>query len=156
MASIPFTSTAPRAARRRQPLTGARLIIVAVSIGFAIFIAWAMLAQVDEVSAGQGKVIPSSKVQLIQAAEPTTISELLVRSGQRVRRGQLLARLDNTQSTSATSCTPARSQYSGTPLESTCLLIGGRLKSNSMASWIGGGVARLSMEECENVRMWEM
>ena len=43
-----------------------------------------MLAQVDEVTAGQGKVIPSSKVQLIQAAEPATVSELMVRSGQRV------------------------------------------------------------------------
>jgi adhesin transport system membrane fusion protein len=101
MASIPFSPGEGRSISRRQPLTGPRLIIVTVAIGFAIFLLWAMLAQVDEVTAGQGKVIPSSKVQLIQAAEPTTISELLVRSGQRVRRGQLLARLDDTQSTSA-------------------------------------------------------
>ena len=101
MASIPFPSSDKPAPRKRQPLTGARLIIVTVSIGFLLFILWAMLAQVDEVTAGQGKVIPSSKVQLIQAAEPATISELLVRSGQRVSRGQLLARLDDTQSTSA-------------------------------------------------------
>ena len=101
MASIPLPADdSRRARRRRQPLTGPRLIIVAVALGFAVFILWAMLAQVDEVTAGQGKVIPSSKVQLIQAAEPATISELLVRSGQRVRRGQLLARLDDTQSTS--------------------------------------------------------
>src|SRR5688572_31902156 len=101
MASIPFLSSDGPAKSRRQPMTGPRLIITTVSIGFALFILWAMLAQVDEVTAGTGKVIPSSKVQLIQAAEPATISELLVRSGQRVRRGQLLARLDDTQSTSA-------------------------------------------------------
>jgi len=101
MASIPFATSNGRASRRRQPLTGSRLIIVTVAAGFALFLLWAMLAQVDEVTAGQGKVIPSSKVQLIQAAEPATISELLVRSGQRVARGQLLARLDDTQSTSA-------------------------------------------------------
>jgi len=101
MASLPFLADSRRPARRRQPLTGSRLIIVTVAVGFALFLLWAMLAQVDEVTAGQGKVIPSSKVQLIQAAEPTTISELLVRSGQRVERGQLLARLDDTQSTSA-------------------------------------------------------
>ncbi|MDQ3144914.1 MAG: HlyD family type I secretion periplasmic adaptor subunit [Pseudomonadota bacterium] len=102
MATIPFLSgDKPAAHRRRQPLTGPRLIIVSVSVGFVLFILWAMLAQVDEVTAGSGKLIPSSKVQLIQAAEPATISELLVRSGQRVRRGQLLARLDDTQSTSA-------------------------------------------------------
>ena len=101
MASIPFLPADSRRRRRRQPLTGARLIIVTVAVGFGLFLLWAMLAQVDEVTAGQGRVIPSSKVQLIQAAEPTTISELLVRSGQRVARGQLLARLDDTQSTSA-------------------------------------------------------
>lgn len=95
MSSIPFLSTG---ARRREPLTGARLIIVSVAVGFAIFILWAMLAKVDEVTAGQGKVIPSSKVQLIQASEPATVAELMVRSGQRVAKGQLLARLDNPQS----------------------------------------------------------
>lgn len=96
MATLPFAP--PAAKRHREPLTGARLIIVSVAVGFAIFLIWAMLAQVDEVTAGQGKVIPSSKVQLIQATEPATVRELLVRSGQRVRRGQLLARLDNPES----------------------------------------------------------
>ena len=95
MASIPFLPTFPK---RRQPLTGPQRIIVVTSIGFFLFLIWAMLAQVDEVTRGQGRVIPSSKIQLIQATEPATISELLVRSGQAVKRGQLLARLDNPQS----------------------------------------------------------
>ena len=98
MATFPFMTPANR--RRREPLSGARLIIVLAAIGFAVFVIWAMLAQVDEVTAGQGKVIPAGKVQLIQASEPATVSELLVRSGQRVRRGQLLARLDDTQNAS--------------------------------------------------------
>jgi len=96
MATLPFIPSATR--KHREPLTGARRIIVSVAIGFAVFILWAMLAQVDEVTAGQGKVIPSSKVQLIQASEPATVAELMVRSGQRVTKGQLLARLDNPQS----------------------------------------------------------
>jgi membrane fusion protein, adhesin transport system len=94
MASIPFLNLP----KRRQPLTGSQRVIVVSAIGFLLFIVWAMLAKVDEVTAGQGKVIPSSKVQLIQATEPATVSELLVRSGQQVKRGQLLARLDNPQS----------------------------------------------------------
>ena len=98
MATIPFLPGGTR--RRREPLTGARLIIVGSTLAFALFLLWAMLAQVDEVTSGQGKVIPTSKVQLIQAAEPATIREFLVRSGQRVKRGQLLARLDDTQSAS--------------------------------------------------------
>jgi adhesin transport system membrane fusion protein len=95
MATLPFLGPM---SRHRQPLTGSRLIIVASAIGFVLFLVWAMLAQVDEVTTGQGKVIPSSKAQLIQAAEPATIVELLVRPGERVKRGQLLARLDNPQS----------------------------------------------------------
>ena len=101
MASIPFTSANRQGGRRRVPMTGARRIIVVVAVGFAVFLLWAMLAQVDEVTKGQGKVIPTSKLQLIQAAEPSTISELLVRSGQKVRRGQLLVRLEDSQSASA-------------------------------------------------------
>src|SRR5688572_12056825 len=97
MATLPFLG---QAKRPRQPLTGSRLIIVASAIGFALFLIWAMLAQVDEVTSGQGTVIPSSKVQLVQATEPATVQELMVRTGQRVRRGQLLARLDDTQSAS--------------------------------------------------------
>jgi adhesin transport system membrane fusion protein len=97
MATLPFLGPLKR---QRQPLTGSRLIIVAAAIGFALFLFWAMLAQVDEVTRGQGKVIPISKAQLIQAAEPAIVQELLVRGGQRVRRGQLLARLDDTQSAS--------------------------------------------------------
>jgi adhesin transport system membrane fusion protein len=96
MATIPFFP--PAAGKHRPPMTGAQRIIVSVAIGFAVFLIWAMLAQVDEVTAGQGKVIPSSKVQLIQSSEPATVAELLVRSGQQVTKGQLLARLDNPQS----------------------------------------------------------
>jgi adhesin transport system membrane fusion protein len=96
-AMTPFPSTGAKS-RHRQPMTGARLIIVASAIGFALFLLWASLAQVDEVTKGQGKVIPSSKIQTIQSAEPATVSELLVRSGQRVTKGQLLARLDDPKS----------------------------------------------------------
>jgi adhesin transport system membrane fusion protein len=81
-------------------MTGARMIIVASAVAFGLFLIWASLAQVDEVTRGQGKVIPSSKLQVITAADPATISEMLVRSGQRVHKGQLLARLDNPEGAS--------------------------------------------------------
>ena len=118
MATLPLQAPAPR--RRREPLTGARLIIVSVAAGFALFLLWASLAQVDEVTAGQGKVIPSSKIQIIQASTPATIAELMVRSGQRVSKGQLLARLDNPENrsieaeTEALQARSARLQAEGT------------------------------------------
>ena len=100
MASLPFFGSRDPARTRRQPLTGPARSIVTIAIGFFILLLWSMLAQVDEVTKGQGKVIPSSKLQLIQASDPATVRELLVRTGQRVHRGELLARLDDTQSAS--------------------------------------------------------
>ncbi|MBW0145860.1 HlyD family type I secretion periplasmic adaptor subunit [Sphingomicrobium sp. B8] len=80
--------------------SGPQRLIAMLTTLFVIFIVWASLAQVDEVTRGPGEVIPSSKVQLIQASEPAIIEELMVRSGQRVEAGELLARLDDTQSAS--------------------------------------------------------
>src|ERR1044071_4692453 len=97
MASLPFIGPA---IKNRQPLTGARMIIVASAVAFFLFLIWASLAQVDEVTRGEGKVIPSSKLQVITAADPATVSQIYVRSGQRVHKGQLLARLDNPESSS--------------------------------------------------------
>lgn len=97
MASLPWIGPA---IKHRRPLTGAQLIIVATAIGFLLFLIWASLAQVDEVTRGEGKVIPSSKLQIVTAADPATVSEILVRSGQRVRKGELLVRLDSPESQS--------------------------------------------------------
>ena len=97
MATLPLFGPA---IRHRKPMTGARMIIVATAAAFMLFLIWASLAQVDEVTRGEGKVIPSSKVQTITAADPATVSEILVRSGQRVHKGELLVRLDNPESAS--------------------------------------------------------
>lgn len=128
MSNIPFI--VPRG-KTRVPLTGSKLIIVAAAAAFVLFLVWAMLAEVDEVTRGQGRVIPSSKIQLIQATEPATVEELLVRSGQRVQRGQLLARLDDTQSaselgqiqaeTEALTARSARLAAEGTSATSACV-----------------------------------
>ena len=100
MASIPFAPSAGHSRPGRKPLTGARKIILFSSLGFFLFLLWSMIAHVDEATHGQGKVIPSSKVQLVQSSEPAVVRDILVRSGERVRQGQLLVRLDDTQSSS--------------------------------------------------------
>jgi membrane fusion protein, adhesin transport system len=97
-------NTAPTAGRpsrlRLDQLRGSRLIITASAVGFAMFLVWATIARVDEVSRGEGRVIPSSKQQVITAAEPGTISQILVRTGQTVRKDQLLVQMDDSQSSS--------------------------------------------------------
>ncbi|MDE2435911.1 MAG: HlyD family type I secretion periplasmic adaptor subunit [Sphingomonadales bacterium] len=77
-----------------------RRLIAVCAVGLALLIAWAAIARVDEVTRGMGKVIPSSKVQLIQASEPSTIASILVRPGQLVKKGDLLVQLENAQSQS--------------------------------------------------------
>ena len=78
-----------------------RKLIAIAAAGVLALILWAAVARVDEVTRGMGKVIPSSKVQLVQAAEPATVASILVRAGQTVRAGQVLVRLDDSQSSSA-------------------------------------------------------
>lgn len=65
-----------------------------------ILLIWAGFAQVDEITRGQGKVIPSSQAQLVQPSEPSVIADILVRSGERVEQGQVLVRLDDSTDSS--------------------------------------------------------
>lgn len=68
----------------------------------ALFVIWAAWATVDEVARGEGKVVPNSRVQVIQSLEGGILQELLVREGQVVDAGQALAQLDDTRFTTAT------------------------------------------------------
>lgn len=59
---------------------------------------WADSAVLDEVTRGEGKVIPSSREQVIQSLEGGILAELLVREGDVVEHGQVLLRIDDTRS----------------------------------------------------------
>jgi adhesin transport system membrane fusion protein len=58
-------------------------------------IVWAAYAELDEVTKGNGKVIPSQKIQVIQNLEGGIVSEILVKEGQIVEKGQVLLRIDD-------------------------------------------------------------
>ncbi|MBD9654243.1 HlyD family type I secretion periplasmic adaptor subunit [Pseudomonas sp. WHRI 8822A] len=67
-------------------------------IAFVLFcLLWANFAEVDEVTRGDGKAIPSSRVQKIQNLEGGIVSELFVHEGQVVEAGTPLLRLDDTR-----------------------------------------------------------
>lgn len=78
-----------------------RKLIAISAAALLLLLVWAAIAPVDEITRGLGKVVPSSKVQLVQAANPATVSAIMVRPGQLVKQGQLLVRLDDSQSSSA-------------------------------------------------------
>jgi adhesin transport system membrane fusion protein len=74
-----------------------RLTIWAI-IGFFVFLMlWANFAVIDEVTKGDGKAIPSSKIQKIQNLEGGIVAELFAKEGQIVEAGAPLIRLDDTR-----------------------------------------------------------
>jgi len=65
-----------------------------------IALIWSALTKVDEITRADAKVIPSRQLQLIQSADGGIVSEILVREGQTVEKGQVLLKLDQTRMTS--------------------------------------------------------
>ncbi|MBH8614502.1 HlyD family type I secretion periplasmic adaptor subunit [Pseudomonas mohnii] len=74
-----------------------RLTIWAIIAFFVFMLLWANFAVIDEVTKGDGKAIPSSKIQKIQNLEGGIVSELFVKEGQIVEAGAPLIRLDDTR-----------------------------------------------------------
>lgn len=87
----------PKYPRRRQIFSAGSLIIWAVMAMIVIFSIWATQSELDEVTTGEGKVIPSSHEQVIQSLEGGILKELKVKEGDIVESGQVLALLDPTQ-----------------------------------------------------------
>ncbi len=84
-------------ARLKQEPLRARFLLRWLILLLLVFLLWAAIAQVDEVTRGSGKVTPSRQVQIIQAVDGGIVSEILVREGQSVEAGQLLFRIDATR-----------------------------------------------------------
>ena len=74
----------------------ANLLLLAIVGVVAAFFVWAYQSQVSEITRGQGKVIPSASLQVVQSLEGGIISELMVKEGQFVEAQHPLAQLDNT------------------------------------------------------------
>jgi len=75
------------------------LLLIAAFIGIALW--WASVAEIDEVTRGQGKVVPSSKVQIIQNLEGGILADVLVSEGQMVEKGDVLLKIDDTRFSSS-------------------------------------------------------
>jgi adhesin transport system membrane fusion protein len=76
------------------------LLLFIVVAFFAIFFAWASWAELDEVTRGDGRVIPSSQVQVVQNLEGGILAAIEVREGAVVDQGQVLLRIDNVKAAS--------------------------------------------------------
>lgn len=84
-----------RAMEQDTPPVMSRYIVWICLLSVVVFLVWAAWARVDEISRGDGKVIPLSKTQIVQSSEPGVVQEIAVTIGQLVKKGDLLIRLDS-------------------------------------------------------------
>ena len=117
-----------KVAFQEPPLPKASLVIWIICLGLVTILVWAWLFELEEVSTGTGKVVPSSKEQIIQSLDGGILTTLNVKEGQIVEQGQVLAQLDPTRFESnvgeteslltASKATAARlrAEVSGTPI----------------------------------------
>lgn len=65
---------------------------------FIVFLIWAYFSPLEEVSRGEGRIIPSSREQIVQSLDPGTIEAMYVKEGDLVEKDQILLKLDDTRS----------------------------------------------------------
>lgn len=74
---------------------GQKAFIYTVAAGMVVFIVWANLVHLDRVTRGEGRVIPSTANQIVQHLEGGIVSEILIKQGAKVAKGDILLRIKN-------------------------------------------------------------
>ena len=77
---------------QQEPLR-ARVLLKSGIVVLSIFIIWAAVAQIDEITRGEGKVIPSRQLQVLQSLDGGIVAEIAVQEGQVVEAGQTLLKI---------------------------------------------------------------
>jgi len=73
-------------------------VIFSLIIGiFLVFLLWATLAEIDELARGNGKVIPTDKIQTVQSLDGGIISEIFIKEGDIVKFDAPLMKIDTTR-----------------------------------------------------------
>jgi len=70
------------------------LLALFVLFAMVVFVSWAAWADIDQITRVPGKIIPSSRNQVVQVLDPGIVDEILVKEGALVKQGQLLMRFN--------------------------------------------------------------
>jgi len=84
-------------ARLQQEPLRARSLLRLAAVVLVLLLVWAAFAEIDEVTRGDARVVPTSQVQIIQSVDGGVVESLLVKEGQIVEAGELLLRVDPTR-----------------------------------------------------------
>lgn len=96
-------------ASRRGASRFAHILLLVIIIFFVSFYLWARQAELDEVTRGEGQVIPSGQVQIVQNLEGGIVAALNIHEGELVEKNQVLLKIDNTTADSDLKESRARS-----------------------------------------------
>ena len=80
-----------------RPRTASNVLLWAIVSFFVIFIVWAAVTELDRTVRGMGRIVASSQLQTVSNLEGGVVEAIQVRTGQDVKAGQELIRLDRTQ-----------------------------------------------------------
>lgn len=125
----------------------ARMIVGVLSACILTFVAWAAIAEIDEIARGEGKVIPVSKTQIVQSSEPGVVQQIAVQLGQVVRRGDLIVQLNNTTTESSLGEAVAKARALGAKVARLELEENGRYDDPFVCP---NEVAAVAQPVCEN------
>ncbi len=85
-------------AQENSKISSMALVLFLLILAFFTFaIYWAYVSPIDELARGEGKVIPSEKIQTIQSLDGGIISDILIGEGEIVKKGQPLMKIDTTR-----------------------------------------------------------
>ncbi len=84
-----------------EVIVKSRILIYLLFIMLIIFIVWANYSELDEITRGMGKIVPSSKNQTVQHLEGGIVTEIFVHQGDKVEINQPLVRVENMMSASS-------------------------------------------------------
>lgn len=99
------TPTKLRVDMMRGPRVASIVLLLVVVALFGTILFWSSQAELDEVAAGMGRVIPSSEIQVVQNLEGGIVQDILVREGQTVEKDQILLRIDDTSASASAGAT---------------------------------------------------
>lgn len=86
------------AALQKEKHSSQFIVIILFFILMIVFVIWAYNSPVEEVTRGNGNIIPSSREQVIQSLDPGIVTEIMVKEGDMVEKDQILMKLDDTRS----------------------------------------------------------
>ncbi len=110
------------------------MLLAAVLFVVVFFVLWASMTEIDDVTRADGRVVPSQLIQVVQASETGTITEILVKAGDTVEADDVLMQLDPTL---------VRSELDTAETEATAL----RLKRARLTAQISGAPFEIEAPE---------